>query len=153
MTCAFSPSRPFPFSLTRLQAGVWTTSVLLNARIGYASFTKSAGSTYQSSLSSAASEIQAFAASAANYSIPAAVTDPSTTTTFFSKPDWYTALPTSARAFKESQVADQFSIIKGVIESRQTTTNSKGAAPAPTPRAGLGLGFGAMAAVAAGVFL
>jgi hypothetical protein len=112
-----------------------------------------AGETYQSSRTSAASEIQAFVASAANYSIPAAVTDLSQTTTFLSKPAWYDALPTAARSFKESQVADQFSIVRQVIQARQTTSTSKAGAPAPTARAGLGMGFGAMAAVAAGVFL
>lgn len=126
---------------------------MFNALRGYDSFTKSAGSTFQSSLSSARSEVKAFVSTAQNYSIPAVVTDDAAMTTFFSKPDWYTALPTRARQFKESQVADQFSIVRGVIERRQTTSSSKAAAPAVTPRAGLGAGFGAMAAVAAGVFL
>ncbi|KAF2681434.1 hypothetical protein K458DRAFT_343584 [Lentithecium fluviatile CBS 122367] len=147
------PTSAIPTFSNPSDAADWTTSVFLNARVAYGSLTKSAGSTFQSSLSSALSEVSAFAATASNYSIPAAVTDNADMTTFFSKPDWYTALPTGARAFKESQVSDQFSIIRNVIGSRQTTSSSKGAAPAPTPRAGLGIGFGAMAAVAAGVFL
>ena len=77
----------------------------------------------------------------------------------FSKPNWYDALPTGVRQFKEQQVSDQFSIIRSVI-SDDTTTGAGGAtgsgspgAAVPTQRAGLGAGFGAMAAVAAGVFL
>jgi len=75
--------------------------------------------------------------------------------TFFSKPNWYTALPSGARAFKEGQVSDQFSIIRSIIadDSPTSSSGSKGAATMPTPAAGLGAGFGAMAAVAAGIFL
>jgi hypothetical protein len=80
------------------------------------------------------------------------VTDDSTTTTFFSKPNWYTALPSDARAFKEQQVSDQFSIVRSVIAARVTTAKSTGAA-VPTARAFLDGKFGVMAAAAAAAFL
>jgi hypothetical protein len=127
-------------------------SVFINGNRAYNSFTEALGSTYQSSRSSAASEIAAFARSASNYSIPADVTNDGTTTTFFSKPDWYTALPSGARAFKEQQVSDQFSIVRSVIAARATTASSTGAA-VPTAQAFLDAKFGAMAAAAAAVFL
>lgn len=110
-------------------------------------------------MSSCASAVRSFASAHANYSIPADVTNDDAQTTFYSKPDWYDALPTGVKQFKEEQVSDQFSIIRSVIDDDTTTgaggrsgTSSPGAAM-PTPRAGLGAGFGAMAAVAAGVFL
>lgn len=110
-------------------------------------------------MSSCASAVRSFASAHANYSIPADVTNDDTETTFYSKPDWYDALPTGVKEFKEQQVADQFSIIRSVIGDDTTTgagggtgTGSPGLAM-PTARAGLGAGFGAMAAVAAGVFL
>ena len=80
------------------------------------------------------------------------MTDDGTTTTFFSRPDWYTALPSGARAFKEQQVSDQFSIVRSVIAARATTASSTGAA-VPTAQAFLDAKFGAMAAAAAAVFL
>jgi hypothetical protein len=135
-----------------LQASGWTLSVFINGNFAYDSFTKALGSTYRSSQSSAASEIEAFARSASNYSIPAAVTNDDTTTTLFSKPDWYTALPSGARAFKEQQVSDQFSIVRSVIAAGASTAGSTGAA-VPTAHAFLDAKFGALAVMAAGVFL
>ncbi|KAF1970640.1 hypothetical protein BU23DRAFT_581968 [Bimuria novae-zelandiae CBS 107.79] len=151
---------PIPTSAIPATAdSAWTTSVFLNARLAWGQFTSAQGSTYESSVSSAASEVRAFASSHSNYSIPAEVTDDAAETTFFSKPDWYDALPTGVRQFKEQQVSDQFSIVRSIIADDTTTgassatgTGSPGAA-APTPKAGLGVGFGAMGAVAAGLFL
>lgn len=80
------------------------------------------------------------------------MTDDSTTTTFFSKPDWYTALPSGAKAFKEQQVSDQFSIVRSVIDARATTASSTAGA-APTARAWVDAKFGVMAAAAAAAFL
>lgn len=140
-----------------LQAASWTTSVFLNANFAYRSFTRALGDPYISSSSSAASEIAAFVATATNYSIPAAVTE-SGTTTFYGAPTWYSALPSRARAFKEQQVADQFSIVRDVIAAGQTTTGagatgSTGAASVPTGSPLLRKEFGALAAVAAAAFL
>ncbi|KAF2997051.1 hypothetical protein E8E13_001350 [Curvularia kusanoi] len=148
------PTSAIPSFANPSDAASWTTSVFLNANIAYRSFTNSLGEPYKSSSSSAASEISAFAASASNYSIPAAVTE-SGTTTFFSAPTWYSALPTGARQFKEMQVQDQFSIVRQVIAARQTTSSSRGAAAAgPTPGSKvLGKEFGVAAVVAAGWFL
>ncbi|KAF1921302.1 hypothetical protein BDU57DRAFT_553490 [Ampelomyces quisqualis] len=146
------PTDSIPKFTDPAQASGWTLSVFINGNRAYNSFTKALGSTYQSSRSSAASEIAAFARSASNYSIPADVTNDETTTTFFSRPDWYTALPSGARAFKEQQVSDQFSIVRSVIAARATTASSTAAA-LPTAHAFLDAKFGAMAAVAAGVFL
>ena len=89
---------------------------------------------------------------ASNYSIPAAVTE-SGTTTFFGAPTWYSALPSGARAFKEQQVADQFSIVREIIAARQTTSSSSGAASMPTGMPFIRAEFGAMAAAAAAAFL
>ncbi|KAJ4355579.1 uncharacterized protein N0V89_003599 [Didymosphaeria variabile] len=152
---------PIPTSAIPTTAGgQWTTSVFLNAKLGWDAYTKARGSTYESSVSSAASEVRSFASAHGNYSIPADVTNDDAATTFYSKPDWYDALPTGVRQFKEEQVSDQFSIIRSIIGDDTTSgaagasgTGSPGAAK-PTPRAGLGAaGMGAMAAVAAGVFL
>ena len=90
---------------------------------------------------------------ASNYSIPAAVTESTTTQTFYGAPTWYSALPSGARAFKELQVQDQFSIVRSVIGSKQTTSSSTGAASVPTGRAFVRAEFGAMAAAAAAAFL
>jgi hypothetical protein len=135
------------------QAASWTTSVFLNANFAYNSFTRSLGEPYKSSQSSAASEIAAFVSTASNYSIPAAVTETTTTQTFYGAPTWYSALPSGARAFKEQQVSDQFSIVRQVIGSRQTTASSSGAASVPTGRPFVRVEFGAMAAAAAAAFL
>lgn len=135
------------------QAASWTTSVFLNANFAYNSFTRSLGDPYKSSQSSAASEIAAFVSTASNYSIPAAVTETTTTQTFYGAPTWYSALPSGARAFKEQQVSDQFSIVRQVIGSRQTTSSSSGAASVPTGRPFVRVEFGAMAAAAAAAFL
>ncbi|OAL46688.1 hypothetical protein IQ07DRAFT_590226 [Pyrenochaeta sp. DS3sAY3a] len=147
------PTSAIPTFANRVDAQSWTTSVFFNARIAYGRFTNSLGEAYKSSESSAASEIQAFAQSASNYSIPAAVTDPATTTSFYSAPDWYTALPSGARAFKEQQVSDEFSILRSVIAARATTATSTGGAAAPTARAWVAGEFGVMAAAAAAAFL
>ncbi|KAL5436799.1 hypothetical protein PMIN05_006556 [Paraphaeosphaeria minitans] len=173
-----TPSRPYPRArfrpplyalldafislkdLTTEQGGEWTTSVFLNANLAWIAYTNARGSTYESSVSSALSEVRSFASAHSNYSIPADVTNDDAATTFYSKPDWYDALPTGVKQFKEEQVSDQFSIIRSVIGDGTTSaagggtgTGSAGGA-LPTPRAGLGAaGMGAMAAVAAGVFL
>ena len=150
---------PFPASFSLqflstdyLQASSWTFSVFFNANIAYRSFTNSLGPPYKSSSSSAASEIAAFVSTATNYSIPAAVTE-SGTTTLYGAPVWYTALPSRARAFKEQQVEDQFSIVRRVIAARQTTSSSTGGASVPTAIPFLGKEFGVMAAAAAAAFL
>lgn len=146
------PTDSIPKFTDPAEASGWTFSVFVNGNRAYNSFTSALGSTYQSSRSSAASEIAAFARSASNYSIPADVTNDGTTTTFFSKPDWYTALPSGARAFKEQQVSDQFRIVRSVIDSKATRASSTGAA-VPTSQAFLDAKFGAMAAAAAAIFL
>jgi hypothetical protein len=131
-------------------------SVDLAANRAYKSFTKELGSTYHSSQSSAASEIEAFVHSAHNYSIPNEVTDFHTTTTFFSKPDWYDAQPSAARAFKELQVLDQFSIVKSIIDAgtiKASSTASSTGAAVPTAQVFSDAKFGVMAAVAAAMFL
>ncbi|EOA87218.1 hypothetical protein ACJQWK_10263 [Exserohilum turcicum] len=149
------PTSAIPSFANPSDASSWTTSVFLNAQIAYASFTKSLGEPYQASLTSARSEIDAFVATATNYSIPAAVTIADETTTFFSKPNWYTALPSKARAFKEQQVSDQFSIVRNVIAARASTTaRSTGAAmPTAIPGQWMAAEFGVMAAAAAAAFL
>ncbi|KAJ4320087.1 hypothetical protein N0V94_003557 [Neodidymelliopsis sp. IMI 364377] len=147
------PTDAIPSFTNPVDATSWTASVYLNGNIAYRSFTNSLGEPYKSSQSSAASEIAAFAATASNYSIPAAVTETGTTTSIFSKPDWYTALPSGARAFKEQQVSDQFSIVRQVIEARQTTASSTGGAAAPTTLPFIDAKFGALAAAAAAAFL
>lgn len=141
------PTSAIPSFANPSDAASWTTSVFFNANIAYGRFTNSLGSTYKSSESSAASEIAAFVRTASNYSIPAAVTDPGTTT-FYSRPDWYTALPSGARAFKEQQVSDQFSIVRSVIDARATTRSSTAGA-VPTARVWVAGEFGVMAAAAA----
>ncbi|KAF2646380.1 hypothetical protein P280DRAFT_512557 [Massarina eburnea CBS 473.64] len=136
----------------------WTTMIYINALVKFGDWTSSGGSTYQSSLTSANSAISAFAAASsnANYSIPAAVTEEGTTT-FYSKPAWYTALPSGVREFKEKQVSAQFSAVRDVVSRRASTAataTNNGAGSRETPRVGFaGVGTGAMAAIAAGVFL
>jgi hypothetical protein len=146
------PTSAIPSFANPSDAASWTTSVFLNANIAYRSFTASLGAPYKSSQSSAASEIAAFASTASNYSIPAQVTG-SGTMTFYSAPTWYSALPSGARAFKELQVQDQFSIVRGVIEARQTRSSTGAASQATAAGGLLGREFGALAVVAAGVFL
>ncbi|KAF1933228.1 uncharacterized protein M421DRAFT_192309 [Didymella exigua CBS 183.55] len=144
------PTTAIPSFANPSDASSWTTSVFLNANFAYRSFTSALGAPYKSSSSSAASEIAAFVATA-NYSVPAQVTG-SGTTTFFGAPTWYSALPSGARAFKEQQVADQFSIVRSVI-GRQTTSSSTGAAGQPTGSPWVRKEFGALAAAAAAAFL
>ncbi|KAF2126605.1 hypothetical protein P153DRAFT_322676, partial [Dothidotthia symphoricarpi CBS 119687] len=148
------PTSAIPSFSNPSDAASWTTSVGLNALLAQRRHTSSLGSAYQSSLTSAASEIAAFVSTATNYSIPAVVTDLEETTTFYSRPVWYTALPSGARAFKERQVDDQFSIIRSVIARGATSTaaSSTGAAM-PTATAFLDAKFGIMAAAAAAAFL
>jgi hypothetical protein len=150
------PTSAIPTFANPSDASSWTTSVFLNAQIAYGRFTGSLGEPYQSSLTSARSEIDAFVRTATNYSIPAEVTMADETPTYFSRPDWYTALPSAARSFKEQQVSDQFSIVRSVIAARAptSTTGSEGAAM-PTALAGqwLPAEFGVMAAAAAAAFL
>ena len=146
-----------PYSQSKLtlsEASSWTTSVFLNAKIAYGRFTASLGDAYQASLTSARSEIDDFVKTATNYSIPAEVTMADQTPTYFSKPNWYTALPSAARSFKEQQVQDQFNIVRSVIAARQTTATSTGAAvPTAHAQGWLGAEFGVMAAAAAAAFL
>jgi hypothetical protein len=139
--------------LTLPQAASWTTSVFLNAQLAYGRFTRSLGSSYQSSLTSARSEIDGFVATASNYSIPAEVTQADETPTYFSKPDWYTALPSGARAFKEQQVSDQFSVVRSVIARTSTVTSTAGAVPTARVGEWVGAEFGVMAAAAMAAFL
>ncbi|KAI4674742.1 uncharacterized protein J4E84_010483 [Alternaria hordeiaustralica] len=148
------PTSAIPTFANPSDAQEWTTSVFLNAQIAYGRFTESLGEPYQSSLTSARSEIDAFVSTASNYSIPAEVTMADETPTYFSKPDWYTALPSAARSFKEQQVSDQFSIVRNVIAARATSTTGSEGAAMPTALAGqwLGAEFGVMAAAAAAAF-
>ncbi|UPX14862.1 uncharacterized protein EKO05_0005333 [Ascochyta rabiei] len=146
------PTSAIPSFANSVDAAAWTTSVALNARVAFRSFTAALGEPYQSSSSSAASEIAAFVSTASNYSIPATVTE-SGTATFYGVPTWYSALPSGARAFKEQQVEDQFSIVRQVIAARQTTSSSSGGASIPTAAPFLDKKFGALAAAAAAVFL
>ncbi|KAF1846971.1 uncharacterized protein K460DRAFT_276771 [Cucurbitaria berberidis CBS 394.84] len=146
------PTTAIPSFANPSEASSWTTFVFLNAQIAYGRFQSSLGPSYKSSQSSAASEIAAFASTASNYSIPAVVTE-SGTTTFFSRPDWYTALPSGARSFKEQQVSDQFSIVRSIVDASASRTASSTAGAAPTARAWVDAKFGAMAAVAAAAFL
>ncbi|KAH9871477.1 hypothetical protein IAQ61_005656 [Plenodomus lingam] len=136
-------------------AASWTTSVFLNARLAYGRFTSSLGEPYQSSLTSARSEIDAWVRTApSNFTIPPEVTIASETPTYFSKPDWYDALPTGARAFKEQQVADQFSIVRSVIAGRGPTSSSSSAGAAPTVAPQwMRKEFGVLAGVAVAAFL
>jgi hypothetical protein len=127
-------------------------SVVIVANSAYASLKKELGAPYSSSQSSVASEIKAFVLSARNVFVPAEVTDVQATTTFFSKPEWYDALPTGARAFKELQVSDQFSIVRSVIAAETSMATSTGAA-VPTAQVVLDAKFGAMVGAIAAVFL
>ncbi|KAF1944045.1 hypothetical protein EJ02DRAFT_452890 [Clathrospora elynae] len=152
------PTSAIPTFSNPSDASSWTTSVFLNAQIAYGRFTQSLGPAYQTSLTSARSEIDAFVSTASNYTIPPEVTNADETPTYFSKPDWYTALPSGARAFKEQQVNDQFSIVRSVIAARETTggqgaSSTAGAVPTARAQAWIGAEFGVMAAAAAAAFL
>lgn len=82
------------------------------------------------------------------------MTEDGPTQTFFTKPDWYTALPSGVRVFKEQQVSDQFSIVRAVIQGgKPGTATSTGSAAAPTAGGLLDAKFGTLAAVAAAAFL
>jgi hypothetical protein len=149
---------PFPTSMiptfaNSADADKWTTSVVFNAGISFAAYTRGLGSTYQSSLTSMRSELKQFVETASNYTIPAAVTDPATTTTIIGKPDWYDALPSGVKSFKEEEWVQIKSIASGVIAARLTTTKSTGGAMAlPTGSAGLQNAGWAVAGAAAAVF-
>lgn len=91
---------------------------------------------------------------ASNYTVEPAVTNPDTTTTFFGKPEWYDALPTGVKEFKEREWNTIKSIASGVIAARLTTTKSEGAAPAMhTGSAGIQNAGWAVAGAAAAMFL
>ncbi|KAH9877749.1 hypothetical protein J1614_002966 [Plenodomus biglobosus] len=126
------PTSAIPSFANPSDAASWTTSVFLNARLAYGRFTSSLGEPYQSSLTSARSEIDEWVRSGPSFVVPSEVTIASETPTYFSKPDWYDALPTGARAFKEQQVADQFSIVRSVISAREPTSSTSSAAAAQT---------------------
>jgi hypothetical protein len=110
-----------------MKASGWSLSVAIVTNNAYDSLTKELGSSYCSSQSSAASEVESFVQYTRNYSIPAEVIEIEATTTFLSKSDWYDVLPTGARAFKELQVSDQFSIVRSVIAPGGTMASSTGA--------------------------
>ncbi|KAI8932142.1 hypothetical protein NX059_011025 [Plenodomus lindquistii] len=148
------PTTAIPSFANPSDAASWTTSVFLNARLAYGRFTSSLGEPYQSSLTSARSEIDEFVRTASNFSIPTEVTVASTTPTYFSKPDWYDSLPTAARAFKEQQVEDQFSIVRSVIGPSEPTSSSSSAGAAQTlaPQ-WMNKEFGMLAGAAVAAFL
>ena len=128
--------------------------MVLNAGRSFGSFTKGLGESYQSTRSSIQSELKDFVATATNYSIPAAVTEPRTTTTIIGKPDWYDALPSDVRSFKEQEWDYIKSIASEVIVARLTTTRSTGGSPAaPTANAGLKNAGWAVAGAAAAIFI
>ncbi|KAF2714074.1 hypothetical protein K504DRAFT_154228 [Pleomassaria siparia CBS 279.74] len=117
VTDAPIPATLVPSFTASSDAASWTTSVYLNFRLQWGAYTKSLGAGYQSSVTSIQNEVKEFAATApSNYSIPAAVTDPSTTTTITgTKPAWYTALPSDVRSFKEAQYTAQKSVLASVV--------------------------------------
>jgi hypothetical protein len=125
------------------------------ARFAYANFVESLGPDYASSKAAVASEVKAFFQTATNYTVSSTVTIDGPTQTFLTRPDWYTALPSRVRAFKEQQVADQFSIVRSVLGRDQEggTASSTAAAAAATAAGLLDAKFGALAAVAAAAFL
>jgi hypothetical protein len=138
------------------QAAQWTTSVGVAARFAYANFVGSLGPEYALSKAAVASEVKAFFQTATNYTISSTVTVDGPTQTFLTRPDWYTALPSRVRAFKEQQVADQFRIVRSVLGRDQegATASSTAAAAVVTTAGGLlDAKFGALAAVAAAAFL
>jgi hypothetical protein len=89
-------------------------------------------------------------------SIPSAIADPKTTTTITSKPDWYTALPSNVRSFKEQEYTMRKEVLANVIgfgQSTGTATKTSNVGR-PTGVANLDLGLAGAALAAAGaVFL
>lgn len=135
------------------KANKWTTSVVFNAGISFDRYTKSLGSTWQSSLDSMHSELSQFVQTASNYSIPPEITDAETTTTILGKPDWYDALPSGVREFKEEEWNTIKMVASQVIAARLTTTKSTGGSAAmPTGSLGLQNAGWAVAGAAAAVF-
>ncbi|KAF2660116.1 hypothetical protein K491DRAFT_589925 [Lophiostoma macrostomum CBS 122681] len=131
----------------------WTTSVIYNAGVSYASWTKSQGSTFASTYSSVMSEFDAFVSTASsNYTFSAGITDPSSTVTLFGKPPWWSAMPTGVQSYKDDQWQTQKSIISGVIARRLTTSSSTGLAM-PTANPGLKNAGWAVAAAGAALFV
>jgi hypothetical protein len=141
------------------QAASWTTSVGLNFALQWPQYTKSLGAAWQSSVTSIQNEVSSFVASApSNFteSIPSVIADPKTTTTITSKPDWYTALPSDVRSFKEQEFTMRKEVLASVIGFGQSTgTATKTSSVArPTGVANLDLGLAGAALVAAGaIFL
>jgi hypothetical protein len=91
---------------------------------------------------------------ASNYSIPSAVTDDQTTTRIVGKPDWYDALPSDVKSWKEREWQTMKSIASEVVVARLTTTRSTGGSPAvPTGAAGLKNAGWAVAGAAAAMFI
>ncbi|KAF2732113.1 hypothetical protein EJ04DRAFT_497531 [Polyplosphaeria fusca] len=161
------PASAFPTNLTNsADTASYTSSVLSNFGLAWGLYIFGQGASYSSTKSSIQSEVASWASTATrNYSIPAEVPATGTTVTITTKPDWYTALPSAVRSYKESEQARQKSILNDVLGLPQTDTSLLGgsgvggsrssgwAAPArATGRVGLGAAFG-MAAGAAAVFL
>lgn len=133
--------------------------MFLNGIRSFAAFTRGLGSDYQAALTSVQSEVKEFAATASNYSIPAGVTDAATTTTIVGKPDWYDALPSGVRSFKEQEWGYIKSFAAQVIAddtqaAQGNVAKSTGGAPAlPTGSLGLMNAGWAVGAAAAAAFL
>ncbi|CAI6341332.1 unnamed protein product [Periconia digitata] len=153
------PTSAIPTFSNQAEANKWTTSVFFNAGFAFGAWERGEGAPYQSSKTSVRSAMSAFVASNANYSIPAAVTETDGTTSFYTAPPWYTALPSGVREFKEKQVSAEFSAVRDqIIETTAgaagASRTSQGGAVVQTPAVGvLGLGGMGVAAFAAGVFL
>ncbi|KAH7128319.1 hypothetical protein B0J11DRAFT_524625 [Dendryphion nanum] len=155
ITEAIIPTTLIPQFSNIAQATQWTTSVFVAWNFGWRNVQSSLGSAYASNSSSAASEISAFFASNNNYtSVPPDVTNSARTATITTSPDWYSALPTRLRQFKEQERGIQQSVLASVIGASPagsggapgaSQTSSKGAAPT-----GVGAGRGIEWAVAAG---
>jgi hypothetical protein len=116
------------------------------------------GSTWASSVTSARAEMSTWvASSAANYSIPAGVTNGDTTVTITGKPSWWSAIPTGVQQFKETEWAKQKSVVESVIRDGITTgpgggsESTGGVMPTAVPR--LEGAAWAVAGAAAAVFL
>lgn len=155
ITEAIIPTTLVPQFSNIQQATQWTTSVFLAWRFGWRNVQASLGNEYASNSSSAASEISSFFAANRNFtSVPPDVTDAAKTATITSSPDWYSALPTRLRQFKEQERGLQQSVLASVLGAAPaasgnpgvaTQTSSKGAAPTA-----VGAGRGIEWAVAAG---